>query len=284
MPLNVMQEPQSLYVYAQPSVATWNVLEAIYDGPIDEVGYTPQPVILQKIPTLAGGDATISSTTVKAGDEVIDASDNLVTLAQGVTVYPAGCNTSDCATPWDGKSDLKIQQLSVTYKLLPGLLWSDGQPFRASDSVFSFNLAADPATPVSKSATDRTASYKALDDLTVQWVGVPGNLNPSYLQDFWLPLPQHLWGSMSASELLTAEASTEKPIGWGPYVMGDWVKGDHITLHKNPNYFRAREGLPKFDTLVYRFIGTEPNGPPGRAPGRGMRHRRSQRPNWTGSF
>jgi peptide/nickel transport system substrate-binding protein len=252
------EEPQSLYVYSQPTVAAWNVLEAIYDGPIDERGYVAQPVILQKLPSLADGDATISSTPVKEGDEVIDASGSLVTLAKGVTVYPAGCNGMDCATPWDGKSDLKMDQLTVTYKLLPGLVWSDGQPLKASDSVFSYHLAAEPATPVSKYDTDRTASYKALDDLTAQWVGIPGNLSPSYLANFWLPLPQHLWGSMSASELLKAEASTVKPIGWGPYVIDEWVKGDHITLHKNPYYFRAQEGLPKFDTLVYRFVGTNP--------------------------
>ena len=250
------EEPQSLYVYAQPTAATWNVLEAIYDGPIDERGYVAQPVILQKLPSLAGGDAVINSVPVAAGDEVMDANGSLVTLAKGVIVYPAGCTGADCAIPWDGKSDLKMDQLSATYQLLPGLLWSDGQPLKASDSVFSYTLAADPATPVSKYATDRTASYTASDDLTVQWVGIPGNLNSSFLTNFWLPLPQHLWGSTSAAELLKADASTVKPVGWGPYVIDEWVKGDHITLHKNPNYFRAQEGLPKFDTLVYRFVGT----------------------------
>jgi peptide/nickel transport system substrate-binding protein len=35
----------------------------------------------------------------------------------------------------------------------------------------------------------------------------------------------------------------------------DWVKGDHIELAKNPNYFRAKEGLPNYDVLEYRFIG-----------------------------
>ena len=249
------EEPQSLYVYAQPTVAAWNVLEAIYDGPIDERGYVAQPVILQKLPSLAGGDAVINPIAVKTGDEVVDASGSLVTLAKGVTVYPAGCSGADCALPWDGKSDLTMDQLSATFKLLPGLLWSDGQPLKASDSVFSYTLAADPATPVSKYATDRTASYKALDDLTVQWVGLPGNLNASFLENFWLPLPQHLWGSISAAELLKADASTVKPVGWGPYVIDEWDKGDHITLHKNPNYFRVKEGLPKFDTLVYRFVG-----------------------------
>ena len=243
------QEPQSLYLYSQPSVAAWNILEAIYDGPIDDQGYTAQPVILTRLPSIE----------VKAGDQVIDADGSLVALAKGVTVLPSGCSGDDCALPWDGESVLKMDQLTVTYKLMSGLVWSDGQPLKASDSVFSYSLAANPATPLAnKYATDRTASYKSLDDLTTEWVGLPGNLSAEFLSDFWLPLPQHLWGSMSAAELLKAEDSTTRPLGWGPYVIDEWVKGDHITLHKNPLYFRAKEGLPKFDTLVYRFVGANP--------------------------
>ena len=37
------------------------------------------------------------------------------------------------------------------------------------------------------------------------------------------------------------------------------MQGDHITLHKNPNYWRADEGLPKFDTVIYRFVGENAN-------------------------
>jgi peptide/nickel transport system substrate-binding protein len=32
------------------------------------------------------------------------------------------------------------------------------------------------------------------------------------------------------------------------------VAGDHITLTKNPHYFRAGEGLPKISTLTFRFV------------------------------
>jgi peptide/nickel transport system substrate-binding protein len=42
-------------------------------------------------------------------------------------------------------------------------------------------------------------------------------------------------------------------------VIEEWVYGDSITLTKNPNYFRADEGLPKFDTLIYRFVGQNTN-------------------------
>ena len=47
--------------------------------------------------------------------------------------------------------------------------------------------------------------------------------------------------------------------GWGAYVVDEWVLGDHLSLHANPNYFRAAEGLPKFANLVYRFTGANSN-------------------------
>ena len=42
-------------------------------------------------------------------------------------------------------------------------------------------------------------------------------------------------------------------------MIDEWVQGESITLHKNPNYFRAAEGLPKFDTVVYRFVPENAN-------------------------
>jgi peptide/nickel transport system substrate-binding protein len=250
------QEPSTLYAYGQASASLWSVLEAIYDGPIDTQNYTPHAVILEKIPSLADKDAVIQPVDVKAGDAVVDINGNPVTLAQGVKIDPSGCTGAGCAIPYDGQSTLKMDQMVVTFKLKPGITWSDGKPLTAADSVYSYQLAADPSTPVSKYTTARTVSYTAVDDLTTRWTGIPGFKDPNYATNFWLPLPQHAWGQTKPADLLTAEMSSQKPIGWGPYVIDEWAKGDHITLHKNPGYAGAKAGLPKFDTLVYRFLGT----------------------------
>ncbi len=249
------QEPTSLYVYGSAARDMWNVLEAIYDGPIDTRNFIPSPVILEKLPNLADGSAAIQPVIVQAGDEMVDASGNLSSLASGVKYLPSGCTGADCAVPWDGKTAVQMDQLSATFKLKPGITWSDGQPLTAADSVYSYTLAADPATPTSKKIVDRTSSYSAVDDLTVRWTGLPGYLPEQYDDNFFLPLPKHAWGSTSPADLLTSDQSTRRPLGWGPYVIDEWVAGDHITLSKNPSYFRSSEGLPKFDKLVYRFVG-----------------------------
>ncbi|GAP22228.1 ABC transporter substrate-binding protein [Leptolinea tardivitalis] len=251
------QEPASLYPYASPVQSAWSVLEAVYDGPIDTVKFTPTPVILKKLPSVADGDAVIETVTPVEGDPVLTTSNEVKALTKGVTVYPTGCHSAECTVTWDGLTELKMDRLTATYQLKDGLTWSDGTPLKAEDSVYSYQLAADTSTPVDHYVTDRTATYEAVDASTVKWTGIPGYLDALYQQNFFLPLPKHAWENIKPADLLTAPESSEKPMGWGPYVISEWIKGDHITLKKNPKYFRASEGLPKFDTLTYKFLGTQ---------------------------
>ncbi|MFN2198500.1 MAG: ABC transporter substrate-binding protein, partial [Anaerolineales bacterium] len=256
-------DPESLYRYGSVSVDESLVMQAIYDGPIDSRSFDYQPVILDKLPSLADGDARLQPVTVSGGARVVDASGSPVTLEAGVRIRPSGCQSDDCAREYDGASELQMDQLSVTFQLLPGLTWSDGAPLTAADSVYSFELAADPATPgitdAKKTTIARTASYTALDDQRVEWVGLPGYLDSTYSTNFWSPLPQHLWEGLSSAELLEAEVSTQKPVGWGPYVIQERVPDESITLNRNEHYFRADEGLPHFDRLVFRFVGEDFN-------------------------
>jgi peptide/nickel transport system substrate-binding protein len=249
-------EPASLYPFGNLSSAARSILAAIYDGPMDTNAYGYQPVILQKLPSLADGDALISAVSVYVGDEVVDANGLPVTLAPGVRVRPSGCRSDDCAIVYDGKGEIQMDQMVVNFSLLPGLYWSDGMPLTVEDSVYSYDLATYPDTPASKYLIDRTKSYEAVDEQTVQWWGKPGYLDPTYFTNFWTPYPKHLWSQYTPGELPETEVAARKPVGWGAYVVEDWVSGDSITLKKNPYYFRASEGLPKFDTLVFRFIAT----------------------------
>lgn len=248
------QEPDTLYPYGASSRSMWGVLEAIFDGPIDIRGYTPTPVILESLPTLYNFGSTFTAVEVLAGDVVLDVNGDLVALAAGSRVYPSGCNSAECAQTWDGIKSLKMDQLSADFKLKPGIKWSDGTSLTAADSVYSFQVAADPATPVSRRVVDRTASYTALDALTARWVGKPGYIPAQVETNFWLPFPRHAWGKYTPQQLLQVDEVNRSPLGWGPYVVDEWKQGDHIRLRKNPNYFRAAEGLPKFDILVYRFL------------------------------
>jgi peptide/nickel transport system substrate-binding protein len=249
-------EPDTLYPYGGSMLAASNILDAIYDGPIDSRGYAYQAIILEKLPSLADGDAVLETITVRSGDRVVNTDGEQVTLLSGVWVRPSGCRTADCAVEYNGGS-LEMDRLVVTFHLLPGLTWSDGEPLTAADSLYSYQLAADPDTPISKFVIDRTEVYEAVDELTTIWTGIPGYLDATYFLNFWTPYPEHLWGRYSANDLIDEVDDRELWLGWGPYIIDEWDIGYQITLSRNPNYFRADEGLPHFTTLIYRFVGQD---------------------------
>jgi len=243
------EEPGSLYLYGADSLAAQHVWQAIYDGPIDHRNYADQPVILTHLPSLANGDASVEIAAVQTGDRVLDASGSVIELLPGVMVEDVGGQR----VVFDG-SPLLMQRMIVTFTLQSDLYWSDGMLLTADDSVFSFELASDPATATGKHVIERTSDYRAADTRVVVWSGIPGFLDQSYWLNFWHPLPRHAWGHLSAAELLTADVATRKPLGWGPFIIHEWIPGDRLTVVRNPIYFRAHDGLPRMDEVIFRFI------------------------------
>jgi peptide/nickel transport system substrate-binding protein len=250
----LVQEPRSLFLYNAVSSSEQSVLSAIYDGPIDTKDYIAQPVILERLPSVAGGDALLQAVPVSPGDLIVDALGNLVNLGDGVFYKPAGCSELACAQTYSGSEPVELDQLVLQFRLLAGLQWSDGEPLTAADSLYSYEIASSLYPSAVPERVSRTASYEVLDNQTVEWTGLPGFIDGLYQAKFFPPLPQHAWAGIPAAELPSDEAASRKPIGWGAYVIDEWVTGDHITLHANPLYFRAGEGLPHFNNLVYRFV------------------------------
>lgn len=213
-------EPSSLYLYADNSASARAVRQAIYDDSI-----------LESLPTIENGGIAVQSVTAHAGERIVDSDGNIAIAT----------------------ADIQLDQLAVTFTLKSGLTWSDGAPLTADDSVYSFELASSPETLTDHYKTDRTASYVATNERAVVWTGLPGYSAPDAAANFWSPLPRHTWGSLTPADLLTNEASAQKPIGWGPYVIDTLTPGQSISLSRNPNYFRAAEQLPHFSTLNFIF-------------------------------
>ncbi len=259
------QEPDSNWIYGSDMLASAHIHEAIYDHSTGygstNLSFDYQPVIWEKLPSLADGDALLVAVTASEGDTVVDADGNVALLDPAadppVRLVPAG-GTPDDAFEYTG-GDVELDQMEVTFVLLDGVTWSDGTPVTASDSVYSFNVAADPDSSSGKYTIERTASYEAADDKTIVWTGLPGYKDSVYFTNSWMPLPEHQLGQYTAAELLEAEESSRMPMGFGPYIIQDWVAGDSITLVKNPTYFRADEGLPVMDTVIFRFVGENSN-------------------------
>lgn len=261
-------EPDTLYLFHGTSYLSRLIRQAIYDGPIDSRDYAYQPVILEKLPSLADGDARIAPVTVQDGDWVVDASGERVELAAGAVVFPAGCRADACAVAYQG-GPLAMDQLTAEFTIRADVRWSDGAPVTAADSVYSYRTGLntpgqfDAATHTAAAAlmatrpndpTPYTADYAALDERTARWTGLPGYFDPFYQLNFFSPLPQHQLGRVNAEALPEVEEAARRPMGWGPFVIRQWIPGDRIVAERNPEYFRAGEGLPHFDRLVFRFL------------------------------
>jgi peptide/nickel transport system substrate-binding protein len=248
------QEPETLYTYGGSSQAQSRIFDAVYDGPIDN-RFDFQPVILEKIPSLADSDAVIKPVARNNGDTIVDATGGPLTLEEGVHYRPSGCSHSDCErTYMAGDGTILMDQMVATFTLKIGIHWSDGHDLTAHDSVYAYDLRYDPDA-IGHVGGEPTESYFAVDSGRVVWTGLAGYQDSTYFTNFWSPLPEHDWSEYSAGELIEAEVSAEKPIGWGPYRIVDWLRGDHVRLERNPYYHRADEGLPAFDILVFRFVG-----------------------------
>jgi peptide/nickel transport system substrate-binding protein len=249
------QEPSSLFLYSDSSQAARNIRQAIYDGPFDIVQYVLKPVILESIPTLAAGGVLFEPVAVQPGSQIVDSTGKLVSLGENVSYLPVGCADFSCAVNYSGQEPVMIDQQVVRFKLRSGLQWADNAPLKADDSQFSYEVAKSLFPRARADIIVRTQSYQALDDTTVEWKGVPGYRFSGYAATFFPPLPRHAWGSLTPQDLLTSELVNRTPLGWGPFMIAEWTPGDHISLNRNPNYFRSSEGLPYFDQLVFRFVG-----------------------------
>ncbi len=245
------QEPVSLYPYASTLPVEMAVLHALYENNFTTLSYSIQAQGLTAVPSLANRDANLRPVQVQAGDLIVDAAGNVTTLAPGMAVV----NAAGEETLFDG-TPLLMNQLVVDFTML-ARTWSDGQPVTAADSVYSFQLESDPDTPTAKFLTARTANYEATGVLTTRWTSVPGFHDPDYALRFWRPLPQHLWQSYSAVDLLTAAISSREPVGDGPFMLVNWADGESIRLEPNPYYYRINDGLPYLDSVTFRFVADD---------------------------
>ncbi len=250
-------EPDTLYLYGNPNASARTLLPLLYDGPFDLRGYQVEPVILEAVPSLEAGTLRLEPVSILTGDLYFNPVTRLAEeLRSGKPYLPTGCTSPDCQRTYQG-GGAELDRMLVDFRLKPGVLWSDGAPVTAANSVFSFRLDSNPATPTLKDQVNRTAAYQALDDLTVRWTGIPGFFDPEAATNFWTPLPEHLLRDQPAAELPRTEAASRSPIGWGPYRLEAWTEGESIEFVPNPNY---RGGQVGFERVLIRFLSERGEG------------------------
>src|SRR5438105_9614195 len=148
---------------------------------------------------------------------------------------------------------------TVTWKLKPGLKWSDGSAVTADDVVFTFTQIKDPASASTTAHnTEGVKSVVAKDANTV--VLTYDQPNPNFYQ--WGVgnccgiLQKAQFANFAGAKMKDAPGNL-KPIGTGPYMVTDFKPGDVVTYAANPNFRDPNK--PFFKTVNFKGGGDAPS-------------------------
>lgn len=145
--------------------------------------------------------------------------------------------------------------LTITFDLRRDVRFSDGEPVRADDVVFTYNLIMNPkiAAPRDRAYYERVLSVKSDGDFRVVFT-----LREPYFKSFEIcaglnVMPEHFYGQF------TEEQYNEMPgllMGSGPYVLTvdprEWRPGSGaVEVVRNEGYWGVQ---PAFDRLVFQEI------------------------------
>jgi peptide/nickel transport system substrate-binding protein len=169
--------------------------------------------------------------------------DTLVEWAGGSDFLPG------LATGWSAGEHGRVW----TFSLRPGVTFHDGSPCTADDVAWSLNWTIENKIETFGFYLAGVSEIVALDPATLQITFSEPVANVEYLlSNVWI-LPRSVWGDMTGDEIREFE-DLVAGTGSGPFHLVDWVKGEHLVLEANEDYWR---GVPHLDRVVWQEYTTE---------------------------
>jgi peptide/nickel transport system substrate-binding protein len=151
-------------------------------------------------------------------------------------------NIPGLAESWTASAD----GLTYTYKLRPGLKWSDNEPLTADDIVWTINTSKEQEW-INHFSTTQNLTAKAIDPTTVEiTTSVPDPKLPT--MDVYI-LPKHIWEGPASKDITAYDALDG--VGSGPFTLKSRKASQEWTMVANPNYWG---GKPKVDQVVFRVF------------------------------
>ncbi len=140
---------------------------------------------------------------------------------------------------------------TVTWKLKPDVLWSDGEPFTSEDVKFTWEAARDAAN-----GSALASDYALITDVQTPdpetAVVTYSEFNAGYLDQFPWIVPQHAAGP---AEAMGEWEFNRAPIGTGPFVLQEWAPGEYLATVRNENF--REEGKPYLDGINFLVVPAE---------------------------
>src|SRR5712691_11822220 len=145
-----------------------------------------------------------------------------------------------------------------TFHMRSGLKWSDGQPYDARDVDFSWRLWTNPKFPAYSTVGINliTSADVSPDNLSITF-HLKQAFSPFlsvWTDGLQAPLPAHHFQGVAPDKVVTSPDNLNPSVTSGPFMMKESKPGDHYTVVRNPMYFRASEGLPYLDSIVFRIV------------------------------
>jgi peptide/nickel transport system substrate-binding protein len=193
------------------------------------------------------GTLTIGLTTDIATVELPYAperqSSNAAQTLYDTLVFPEADGTY---SPMLGESwEVSDDGTTYTFQLRQDVTFHNGEAFNADAVVYSWQVYSQPEVTYASNWTIAD-SVEKIDDYTVAIATTePNALLLSYLAS-WSIIPPLYHAEVGK------EGFAEAPVGTGPFMFQEWVKGDHLTVVANPTYWR--EGYPKLAEVVFKFM------------------------------
>jgi len=160
--------------------------------------------------------------------------------------------------PTVANGDVSPDLKTWTFKLRPGLKWSDGQPLNADDVNFTWKLWDNPQFGAAS-----TVGFNLIQSATVSpdKLSITFHLSAPFapFAAAWTdgataPLPAHIFSSMSPGSILKSPQNLKPTVSSGPFTVSQSVPGVNYTVVRNPNYYLAAQGLPYLDSIVFRIV------------------------------
>lgn len=155
--------------------------------------------------------------------------------------------TGQLAASWSTSSDGK----TWTYKLRPGMTWSDGQPITSADAVWSFNAAMKNSAlqAANGSLIAPIASVTAPDANTVRITTKQAQAPDPALD---MPVvPAHVWSKLPDPAKFADDSSV---VGSGPYLLKSYAQNQSVILTANPHWHGGTPPLSGVDYISYKDV------------------------------
>ncbi len=240
------QEPASMFTLVESAAVQAQIAQMANQEGNTQYSYDFQAVMQTELSTLDSGLATNEMVPVEVGDMVYNADGEPEELAAGTRIIVEGE-----IVEYDGSSPLELPQLVVTYRLNP-YTWSDGTPGSIEDVRLANQINCDPESGATTFTTcDTFASIEYSEGEDIEWTitYLPGVQSSTYyLMPFSISpraaiYPAHQvisdgrrLADVPAAEWATLPEIAEMPLSAGPYMITEWIKGQSITLERNPYY------------------------------------------------